>query len=366
MYNSFLLCPTYINMPELLQPRQTSESGNIAAHARRTPALLTHEGPTVVSWEIGGTEMRVACVKDGQLIGTPVKVKTPSQYSEARGLIREISHVVLDGQRPDAVGVSIAGEVSRDGKQIDSAGELQSKGYTGQPIADDVADAVRVIDNRNVSMLNDCDTGALAALGALRREMGLGSNDPVDEDGMFATLSTGFGTSIRTREGWIVSDAGGHRFLKPGAICGDGQEGHAEAHISGSGQARKYGKRSEDIREYFPGTRILMPKWRQIKRDFHDTVDMTLGVYHDAGLDVRQIDWTGSVALKGPRMLKGLQRHLNQKANRSQGPSVKIVEAVHGEDSGLVGAGQSAVLTLEGTPARVIFEGISAIKGLRA
>src|SRR5258708_6789738 len=122
--------PIYNSMPALLieRPRRTSEGGTTATLVRGAPALLTHEGPRVVSVEIGGTEMRFARVQDGELIGTPMKVKTPSRYSDAKRLIRDASHVVLGGQRPDAAGVSIAGEVSRNGQTIESAGRLQEIG----------------------------------------------------------------------------------------------------------------------------------------------------------------------------------------------------------------------------------------------
>jgi predicted NBD/HSP70 family sugar kinase len=334
-------------MAELLMPERLNRSS--AAQQQIVTAV-----------EIGGTRTRYGLVQDGQLIGNPWEDNTPSRYAGLRGLIRRASVDVLGGERPDVVGISAAGVVSRD-QQLVAAGELQARGYVGQPIVDDVAEATGLKPGGTIIMLDDCATGEFAELMAQRKKMGVGPTDQVDEDRIFATLSTGFGIAIGTREGWIVLDPAGHRFLRSGAICGDKQDGHIEAWISGSGIARNrnHGVPAEKIDH-------KDPKWLEIKQDFHAAMDNLLAIYQKAGLNIGEIAWTGSLALKGPDMLEDLQQHLNKRADSRKSPVIRITKAVHGENNGLLGAGQAAELTHNGARPYVVYDGIKAIKGLRA
>ncbi|HEV7454103.1 MAG TPA: hypothetical protein VGO07_02485, partial [Candidatus Saccharimonadales bacterium] len=115
--------------------------------------------------------------------------------------------------------------------------------------------------------------------------------------------------------------------------CGDGQEGHIEAHISGSGIAQKYGVRAEHIPH-------RDPRWQEIKGDFHDGIVQTLDRYQaELGLWLQTIGFTGSVALRGPNMLGGLQQHLYDHFG-DRAP--RIEKAIYLDESGLYGAAFAA------------------------
>jgi predicted NBD/HSP70 family sugar kinase len=267
----------------------------------------------------GGTNTRVA--PGGEVISRIEAYPTPRSYDEAIGRIAATARVVLNGKRPDAVGFSVAGKVE-DGRIV-SAGQLQEYGWTGRPFAADVAEELGVSPDR-VVLLNDCAAGANAERTARQPKD--------DETGAFMVLSTGFGGALYT-SGELIADEPGHQYLKPGAVCGDGEEGHMEAHVSGSGIARKFG---------VPGEHIPHddPRWQEVKVDFHESMAHTLARYEgDYGMTLQTVGFTGSVALGGPDMLGGLQRDLDARMGSA---APRIGEAVYRDESGLYGAAFAA------------------------
>lgn len=283
-------------------------------------ATLIGAGESVVlTIDNGGTNTRVA--RGGEQLGRIEAYKTPRDYGQAIRNLAATAAVLLDGKRPDAVGFSVAGKVE-DGRIV-SAGELQANGWTGRPFAEDVASELGVSPER-VVLLNDCAAGANAERTA---------RQPKDGDtGAFMVLSTGFGGALYTRDE-LIADEPGHYYLRDGAVCGDGQEGHIEAHIGGAGIARKYGVRGENIPHDDP-------RWQEIKGDFHEGMARTLTRYkNDYGRELQVVGFTGSVALGGPDMLGDLRRNLNARLG-SNAP--RIDEAVYRDESGLYGAAFAA------------------------
>lgn len=279
--------------------------------------LIGAREPIILTVDNGGTNTRIA--RGGKSIDAIEAYATPKDYDQAIGKLAATARILLDGRRPDAVGFSVAGKVE-DGRIV-SAGELQSNGWAGKPFAEDVA-AELGIAAHNIVLLNDCAAGANAELTARRS----------DEDGAFIVLSTGFGAALYTKNG-LIADEPGHYYLKEGAICGDGEEGHIEAHIGGAGITRKYGMRGEDIPH-------SDPRWQEIKADFHEGMAMTLHRYeNDLNIAVRTIGFTGSVALGGPNMLSDLQQDLD---NRMGERAPLIEQAIYRDESGLYGAAFAA------------------------
>lgn len=282
-------------------------------------SLIGAREPVVLTVDNGGTNTRVA--RGGETIAQIEAYATPQDYNAAITRLAAAARLLLGARRPDAVGFSIAGKVENG--RIVSAGELQRYGWTGRPFAEDVAAELGVSPDR-VVLLNDCAAGANAERTARQPKEG--------EAGAFMVLSTGFGSGLYTQTE-LIADEPGHYYLKPGAICGDGQEGHIEAHIGGAGIARKYGVRGEHIPHHDA-------RWQEIKGDFHEGVARTLARYEgDLGMPLRVIGFTGSVALGGPNMLGDLQLDLDAQHGSS---APHIEEAVYRDESGLYGAAFAA------------------------
>lgn len=281
--------------------------------------LVGNREPVILTIDNGGTNTRIA--ESAEIITSIDSYPTPRKYDEAIAQIAFRSRLALGGRRPDGVGFSIAGAV-QDGRIV-QAGQLDEYGWVGLPFAQDVATELGISAER-VVLLNDCAAGATAERKA--RNLKVGKN------GAFMVLSTGFGGSIYNDE-QIIADEPGHYFLRPGAICGEGQDGHIEAHVSGSGIARKFGVSGENISH-------SDPRWQEIKSDFHDSMAQTLGRYEEElGISLDVIGFTGSVALGGPNMLGDLQADLRTRMGKM---APRIEEAVYRDESGLYGAAFAA------------------------
>jgi predicted NBD/HSP70 family sugar kinase len=271
--------------------------------------------PVILTVDNGGTNTRLAL--GAEEINHIEAYPTPVSYDEAIGKLAATASCLLQGKTLDAVGVGIAGATTD--RRLTQAGKLQENGWCGRPFTEDVAAALGVPIDR-VVLLNDCVAGANAE--RVARQPG------PDETGSFMVLSTGLGGALYTADE-LIPDEPGHQYLKPGALCGDGAEGHVEAHIGGAGIAKKFGVRGEHIPHDDP-------RWREIKGDFHEGIAQMLERYRDdLGLTLRTIGFTGSVVLGGPDMMGGLQRSLRTVFG-SLAP--QITEAIYRDKSGLYGA----------------------------
>jgi len=286
------------------------------------PTLIGKKSPNILVVDNGGSKTRMA-LGGGREIGPIETYATPQKYDKAVGALAARGQLVLDGKKPDAIGISVAGELDKARKKIVSAGELEENGWAGQQFLEDVAQEMGVAPDRIV-LLNDAEAGGESE----RRTRPMGPGDV----GGFLTLSTGLGGALYTKD-QVITDAPGHYYLKPGAICGDGQEGHIEAHIGGAGIYKKYGSRGEHIPHKTPAGRRV---WEEIKQDFHDSMEQTFTRWGDEmQTRVSLVGFTGSVALGGPNMLGDLQVSM---VERMGDAAPYIAEAVHGEQSGLYGA----------------------------
>lgn len=282
--------------------------------------------PLILSVDQGGSRTRLASLS-GEMIKRIEEYPTPNYSQEAIGKLAATSSIVLDGKKPDTIGLSVAGNVM--GNHIVSAGELKNKGWVDQDIVKEIAEAIGV-DPDNIAILNDCAAGATAERVA--------NNLPPEEVGAFMVLSTGFGGALY-KGTELIPDEPGHYHLAYGAICGCKKDGCIEAHVSGSGIARKYGQ---------PGENILHTDklWLKIKGDFHESMALTLERYKKLGISPQIIGFAGSVAINGPSMLVDLQRAMSDKFSNK---APKICEAVYGEESGLYGAAFAAGEILKAT-----------------
>jgi len=285
-------------------------------------SLINARDPLILTVDNGGTNTRVALSSQ---IDRAIAYPTPHDYDEAISTIGDVADEILDGRKPDAVGFSIACTVE-DGHKIVDAGELKKHGWIGRPgpsFGQSIAGRLGISLER-VVLFNDCAAGANAE--RVGRKLRIG------QMGAFMVLSTGYGGSLYTAQE-IIPDQPGHYFLKPGARCGDGAEGHIEAHIGGGNIKSKFGVSAKDLPHDDP-------RWREIKDDFHDGMALTLERYQrDYNTPVSVIGFTGSVALGGPNMLSDLQTEMTA---RFGWHAPRIEEAIYRGESGLYGAAFAA------------------------
>lgn len=281
------------------------------------PELVGVSESRIITIDNGGTNTRVAVAIGGEQLGRIVQYDTPQNHRTAIERIGQAAQSLLEGQKPDAIGISVAGQMT-DGR-ITQAGKLAEYGWVGLPFTEAIASEVGINPER-IADLNDCSAGANSERKSRLLRFG--------EVSAFMVVSTGLGGALYTAHD-ILPDEPGHHYLKPGALCGDEQEGHIEAHVAGSGIEKKFGVRGEDIPHGDP-------RWQEIKTDFLNGMILTLDRYdREMGVRLGTLGFTGSVALRGPDMLGGLQQGLSYHYGFR---APMVAEAVHGEESGLYGA----------------------------
>lgn len=277
--------------------------------------------PLILAVDNGGTNTRLL-LREGE---APVESRvytTPRDYGEAIETMHVFAKTMAGKRKIDAIGFAIAGKIA-DGCIV-SAGELQDYGWVGELFQEDVAQEFG-IESDLVILHNDCVAAAKAQQVANVKVKGA-------ESGYVATISTGFG-GAGFRQDELIPDEPGHEFLKEGAVCGCGGNGCAEAHISGSGIERKYGLKAED----------LSPElWQEVLSDTVEAHALLLQRFEKMGFMPASLHYFGSVAIKGPNVLQAIRQGLM--GRRDEVPFMPgIALATHGEDSGLVGAGDSAL-----------------------
>lgn len=290
------------------------------------PQLIGVAEPVVVAIDNGGTNTRIS-VMHGETALSPLQgYPTPQDYDTAINRIGEVTERVAGGRKINAVGFAVAGAV--EGGVIKSAGELKKYGWCERPFSADVAGRLAV-DAEGIVLLNDC--GAAAKSQQVENRLSGGPNV-----GYIETISTGWGgAGFNVSENTLKPDEPGHNFLREGAICGCGQQGCAEAHISGSGIFRKFGVRGEDL---------PAEQWETVVKDTVDAHAQMLERFEAEGFTPSTLYFFGSVALKSPYVLSGLRDGLQELAENSHRvPFLPFIEqATNGDDSGIKGAEYAA------------------------
>lgn len=247
-------------------------------------------------------------------------MRTPDTYNDAIEKIGAAVSSLTGGKRPDAVGFGVAGQLDNTGVMA-KAGKLTEYGWVGKNVVLDIAEVLGV-DPANVAGANDVKAAAKGEQTVRNKRP-----DPYSLEALY-TISTGLGGALY-RPDEIIPDEPGHEFLRAGAVCGCGYDGCLEAHVSGSGIERKYGMRGEKI----PRTD---PTWDAVRSDLVEGFSGMLARYETTfGESPTRLSFYGSVALKGPQILEGLQTGLQE----IHGPNTpEISAAAFGDNSGLHGA----------------------------
>lgn len=269
--------------------------------------------------DIGATNLRIG-VYDGQsdCIGLINTNTEPNNYIGAvetiadsiETLASEIGVVV-------AASIAVAAEVSESGVLTKSGGLHP---WIGKNLGKDIGTALNLSEGL-VGTPND-----VVAIALSQQDINLRNNRPLR--GIATTLSSGWGGALYWESVTTKSDEPGHEFLRPGGTCTCGQEGHAEAFISGGGVKINHGFTME---EWLNGTAgashqlvadLSLATIAMIKR--HETSDY--------GFEPEEIRWTGGVAL-GQSFI--MQRVAN--IVRDTYPSLTFDTITMGEHAGLHG-----------------------------
>lgn len=274
--------------------------------------------PMVAAIDNGGTNTRIRLLEgldvDNGHLYAEVFYPTPADYTEAIELIGRTTTMFATGKSLNAIGLAVAGKVI-DGV-IMSAGELEKNGWCKLPFATDIGQATG-LGVSNIVMMNDCVAAAKAQQAFNRRTRS-------SKKGYVETISTGWGGAgfdVSSKE--LFPDEPGHEFLKAGAMCGCKQDGHAEAHISGSGIERKFGVRGESLN---------FDLWPIIIADMVEAHKNLLQRLARSGFKQEALHLFGSVALKQWRVLPGLQRGLEEVREELPDATVPaVVKAIYGD-----------------------------------
>ncbi len=190
--------------------------------------------------DIGGTQLRTA-VWNGEMweVGAIDAEVDPNDYE---GTVQAVGDNMLqiaeaNGGLLVATSVSIASELNDAGHMM-LGGALSS--WDGKQIGVDIGQAVGLPAERS-GALNDMKAVAVSQID-VNKQRG------VREDGYATTLSSGWGGKPYSSDGagWVGYDSPGHKHLRAGAKCPCGEDGHAEAFVSGRGVELNHGVQMKD------------------------------------------------------------------------------------------------------------------------
>lgn len=196
--------------------------------------------------DIGGTNMRVASVKDDTL-GDIQKVRTPKDQREGVATFATLARECAGGEKITAIAGCVAGSVSETG-EISDARNLRA--WEGMNIVQEFS---KVLD-ASVQIVNDA---ALVGLGEAHYGAGKGASVLA-----YVTVSTGVGGGL-IRDGKIA-DASGNVGIQINGV-------DLEDLVSGTAVTKKFGIPSKDLDSIeernkladilAEGLRILVDRW---------------------------------------------------------------------------------------------------------
>lgn len=193
-------------------------------------------------FDIGGTNMRIACSRDGIAFDDPAIVSTPRDFDEGMRVFGEIAQEITAGAKVRVAAGGVAGALARDRRLLVHAPHLP--GWNGKPLADALEHAV------GVPVLLENDT---AIIGIGEACAGAGR---AHEIVVYMTVSTGVG-GVRLVGGKIdrsvmgfepghqIIDASGGFRARKDYVGGWGQD--LEGMLSGTAVTDRYGKKPYEI-----------------------------------------------------------------------------------------------------------------------
>lgn len=309
---------------------------------------------TIISLDIGGTQLRAAIYKHGER--KPIaqkKIKTQSQEPDTFGrLLRLIEEIMPAGMHVDAIGASCPGPVDPHTGVIMFTPNI--KEWRDFPFS------ARLMKHFGVPAFVDNDAN-LAGLAEWKFGAGRGHHYL-----LYITVSTGIGGGVvindRLLQGarGMAAEVGHMTILAGGPRCGCGQAGHLEALSSGTGIERHV---AEQLAAGRPS--LLDATRRNSARDIADAArrgdELSLEAYQLAGkylgigvasllhiINPTVVVFGGGVSQSGPLLFDPFDISLKQHIIHPRYlEGLVIARAELGDDSGLLGARALAEMKLD-------------------
>ncbi|HVW23270.1 MAG TPA: ROK family protein [Candidatus Saccharimonadales bacterium] len=251
---------------------------------------MAHE--VVALGDIGATNTRLV-VKDlnGLTIDEMHGMTIPGNYTGSVDFwVGQWSHMA--GKREIvAASLAVAAEVDPVSGVLTKSGGLH--GWIGRNPAQDIS---RLL-NRPVGVRND-----VAAIAASQQY--INARNGLAVPGIASTLSSGWGGARYEEDSGIFPDEPGHEFLREGATCPCGEDGHAEAWIAGGGKKLNTGQDMQDWLKHPANA-------QEFVKDLATAVISSL-LRHERnkGFWPEEWRWTGSVALNQQFLMQSVAQEV--------------------------------------------------------
>ena len=263
-------------------------------------------------FDIGGTNIRIACSDDGQTILKRNIIPTPQQFSEGIQLIKQQAEDLCKGIKIEATAGGFAGPLDKDKSYLVKSPHLPD--WIGKPFKSELERTFSC----PVFLEND------SALGGLGEAVfGAGKDFPIVG---YLALGTGIGGARIVNDEIDKNSLGfepGHQIIIPGGnLCNCGGAGHLESYIGGIYIEKNYHQKAEDITD----PRI----WDEISN------------YLAIGLHNMTVLWSPDIIVLGGSVSKSLiiekvANYLKDILKIFPQPP-KLVKASLGDEAGLYGA----------------------------
>jgi predicted NBD/HSP70 family sugar kinase len=279
--------------------------------------------------DIGATNTRVAIYNETGTASTFYSMPTEvGDYDSMVELVADtaerLASMTGTGLEIASASVAVAARVDEDGV-LTKSGDLTP--WLGRNLGADLAQALG-LEPEQVGTPNDAVAIALS-----QQYVNQQNGQPVQ--GYATTLSSGWGGAMHWAEaGRVQGDEPGHEFLRDGAVCPCGGEGHAEAFISGKGVENNHGFSMSQWLEQTPGaptqmmddvTTAMVAAIRRVERasrsDFH----------------AEELRWTGGVALNQPFIMAQVAERIREYFAEADGRRLVVDTVTTGEHAGLHG-----------------------------
>jgi glucokinase len=190
-----------------------------------------------ITFDIGGTNTRIAASKDGKTLSDPIIYPTPQDFNQAIEQFVKTVTQLTQGEKITAIAGGMPGPMDTEKSMLIKAPNL--KNWNNKPFK-------KIVENRLQTKLFLENDTAMWGVGEATQGGGKGYSIMA-----YMTVSTGVG-GTRILDGTIDRSyqgfEPGHQIIGPqGPICSCGGTGHLEALISGTALEKKYGKPPKEI-----------------------------------------------------------------------------------------------------------------------
>jgi glucokinase len=309
---------------------------------------------TIISLDIGGTQLRAAVYQDDQREAiTQKRIKTNANEPDTFGrLLKLIQDVMPRDGKVDAIGASIPGPVDPKTGVIMFTPNI--KEWRDFPFA------ARLMKSFGVPTFLDNDAN-LAGLAEWKFGAARGHHNV-----LYLTVSTGVGGGVIINDRLLQGSHGlaaelGHTIVQvDGPLCGCGQRGHLEAFSSGTGIERFVADQLKAGRQS-----VLKPSKRNSAHDISEAARqgdaLSIEAYQIAGkylgigvanflhiFNPSVVVFGGGVSQSGPLLFDSFETNLKEHVIHPRYlEGLKIGRAELGDNSGLLGARALAELKLD-------------------